>query len=243
MIVSRQNNLIKHLKALSSKKERSLFKSYLVEGEKSVADAIRLKADIAVILATPDKADLFEGKGYKVEQAEKSVVDCCCDAVTPQGVVAEVAIPPETDEIVGNCVLLDGVSDPGNVGTVIRTCAAVGVKDVILVGCCDAYSPKCVRASMSGIFSVNVHETTAEKALSLVKDKTILTADMGGENVFDTVCDDFCLIIGNEAHGVSELFKSSANKIVAIPMRAEMESLNAGVSCSIILYQLLKNKI
>ena len=243
MIVSRQNNLIKRLKALSSKKERAISGTYLAEGENSVGDAVKLGARIVTLLTYPENAEKYLDKGFPVEIAPREIVDYCADSVTPQGVVAEVKIPSPPPKVSGNCVLLDGVSDPGNVGTIIRTCAAVGVKDVLLVSCADAFSPKCVRSSMSGIFSVNIHDVTRERALKLVENKVKIVADMAGENVFSCEVDDFCLIIGSEAHGVSDYFTEKADKIVSLPMRREMESLNAGVSCSVILYTLLKNKI
>ena len=100
---------------------------------------------------------------------------------------------------------------------------------------------------MSGIFFVNPVVCDAVQALKAVEDKTLLVADMGGENVFSSVfdgfCKEFCLVIGNEAHGVSEGFLSHADKVVSIPMNPQMESLNAGVSCAVILYRLLNEKL
>ena len=100
---------------------------------------------------------------------------------------------------------------------------------------------------MSGIFFVNPVVFDAVQALKAVEDKTLLVADMGGENVFSSVfdgfCKEFCLVIGNEAHGVSEGFLSHADKVVSIPMNPQMESLNAGVSCAVILYRLLNEKL
>lgn len=245
MIQSRQNNLVKRLRSLFDKKGRSLYGSFLVEGEKSVAEAVRLGADVRCVLGEERLLERYDRSPFRVESADRNIVEYCSDSVTPQGIVAEVGIPSERDHTGSKVVLLDGVSDPGNVGTIIRTCAAVGVDDLILLGSVDAYSPKCVRSSMSGVFSVNIHQTAnCDKALELVKGKRLLVADMSGENLFDLEpMDEFCLVIGNEAHGVSAKLKSIADKTISIPMKSAMESLNAGVSCSIVLYQLLKNNI
>ncbi len=243
MIQSRQNALIKHLRALSDKKERKTSCTYLIEGEVAVKEAFLSGAEIVAVLGTPELIAPYENKGFRVESADKDIVDHCADCVTPQGIVAEVKIPTLSGVLGENVVLLDGVSDPGNAGTIIRTCAAVGIKDVIMVNAVDAYSPKCVRSTMSGIFSVNVYDVKADKALEMVKDKNIVVADMAGERVFNVSADNFCLVVGSEAHGVSDFFKKAANLTVSLPMKPCMESLNAGVSCSVILYQLLKNKI
>ena len=243
MIVSRQNSLVKHYRALADKKERRLFSTYLVEGEKSVRAARDMAVGIVSIIATPELASEYKGAGFRVEEAEKSIVDYCADCVTPQGIIAEVKMPEKKEFLTGNAVLLDGVSDPGNVGTIIRTCAAVGVENVIAVNSADPFSPKCVRATMSGIFSVNVFDVDFERAMELTRGKKMLVADMGGESVFGKSFDDFCLIIGNEAHGVSLRARAEADEVLSLPMKACMESLNAGVSCSVILYELMKNRI
>ena len=247
MILSRQNATVKHLKALSDKKERRKTMTYIVEGEKSVSAAIDAGADVKLVLCTLDLFDVYAGRGVKVVTAEKHIIDYCADSVTPQGVIAEVGVTYGEGLTGGSVVLLDGVSDPGNLGTIIRTCAAVGVKDIILVNCADVYSPKCVRSTMSGIFFVNPIICDAQTAFDITKAKRKIVADMNGVNVFsekyENFSGDFCLIIGNEAHGVSDFFVKNADEVVSIPMKEQMESLNAGVSCSIILYRLLRNII
>jgi TrmH family RNA methyltransferase len=141
----------------------------------------------------------------------------------------------------GSCLFLDGVSDPGNLGTIIRTMACAGIKDLYLLDQgADAFSPKAVRSSMSGIYNVNIRVGTREEILNAIN-LPIIVADMGGENLFSTKIEgDFCLVIGNEAHGVSEMVRQKADKVVSIPMQKGMESLNAGVSAGILIY-VIKN--
>ena len=243
MIISRQNNLVRHLKALEDKKERIKSGSYLIEGEKQVKEAFEKGLDVIAVLGTPELVAPYLYAGARVEEASKDIVDYCSGTTSPQGIVAEIVLPRQKAEIVGSAVVLDGVSDPGNVGTIIRTCAAVGVKNVVLIGCADAYSPKCVRSSMSGVFSVDVFVTDYAGVKKLIAGKRVLVADMGGKSVFGVEADDFALVIGSEAHGVSDRLLSLADEVVSLPMTGNMESLNAGVACSVILYQLLKNKI
>ena len=165
------------------------------------------------------------------------------DEKTPQGVLCRVRIPMrEMVAPTGKCLLLDGVSDPGNVGTILRTANAAGYREVYLTEtCADPYSPKSVRASMSGLFFTKLYFGTREEILSVLDGTPIVVADMDGENVFSFQAPEkFALVIGNEANGVSEETLKKANYTVKIPMRETQESLNAAVSAGILMYLLKK---
>ena len=139
----------------------------------------------------------------------------------------------------GSCLLLDGVSDPGNLGTIIRTANAAGYCDIYLRNCADPFAPKCVRATMSGIFFVRLH--IGEGVLQALGDTPLVCADMGGENVFSfSPPQKFCIVIGSEANGVSAEVRALCKYTVKIPMRHTCESLNAGVSAGILMYELQK---
>ena len=230
---------------MKDKKARRERGEYLVEGEKAVSEAVRLGLPITCVLGTPELIAPYIGSGYNVVEADKSIVDHCSDSVTPQGVVASVKIPSLTaDKPRGVSVVLDGVKDPGNVGTVIRTCAALGIKSVYLVDCADAYSPKCVRSSMCGIFSVNVYDVPKGTEEGYFSGADVIVADMGGEDVFSArITGDFCLVVGSESHGVSDVFRRLAKRTLSVPMSANMESLNAAIACSVVLYAILKRPI
>ncbi len=244
MVISRQNNNVKFIKSLQTKKGRTKAGCYLVEGEKMVKEAFLAKKAVKMVLGEPSMVkNYLSCNNLEVVETTREILEYCSDTITPQGICAVVEFNKNKQTYEGNVVLLDGISDPGNMGTIIRTCTAVGIKNLILVNCCDPYLPKCVRSSMSGIFHVDIEELDYETALSRISGKEIIVADMSGENVFNFSSDNFCLVVGNEAHGVSEFMKNKANKTVAIPMKNTMESLNAGVSCSIILYELSKNNI
>ena len=242
MINSKQNSNVKFIKSLQTKKGRMQEGCYLVEGEKMVKEAFLAKKAVKLVLGEAEKVKNYLSCTKTIETT-REILEYCCDAVTPQGICAAVEFDSKMPDYSGNIVLLDGVSDPGNMGTIIRTCAAVGIKTLILVNCCDPYSPKCVRSSMSGIFHVSIEELDYETAVSRVSGKDIIVADMSGENIFKFSSNNFCLVVGSEAHGVSAFMREKATKTVAIPMKNTMESLNAGVSCSIILYELSKNNI
>ena len=159
------------------------------------------------------------------------------EEVSPQGVLAIVKKPTiSADTVTEMCVFLDGVGDPANVGAIIRSAAAFGYNTVIIADGADAYSNKAVRASMGGIFCVRVIAGTRAETLEKVKVPLIL-ADMKGETLGSLkVPEEHCLVIGNEAHGVSQELKSCATLTVSIPMKNGMESLNAAVSAGILMY-------
>ena len=163
------------------------------------------------------------------------------DEVTPQGVVAVVKKPDEKKnpaEIIGDSLFLDGVSDPSNVGAAIRSAAVFGFDSVLIAGGADAYSPKSVRASMGGIFKVKTYTGNRQDLIKKVKTPFIV-ADMKGENIRNFKREGkVCLVIGNEARGVSEELRALAKYTLSIPMQNGMESLNASVSAGIIMFAL-----
>ena len=167
------------------------------------------------------------------------------DEKAPQGILCRVKIPQrQLNFPTGRCLILDGVADPGNVGAIIRTANAAGYKEIYLTeNCADPYAPKCVRASMSGIFFTKLYFGERAEILSKMQGIPIVVADMGGANVFKfTSPDAFALVIGNEANGVSEEIFSKATHTVKIPMSTTQESLNAAVSAGIIMYLLNKDE-
>ena len=162
---------------------------------------------------------------------------------TPQGVIAVVKIPQsELKPPKKSCLLLDCLQDPGNLGTVVRSANAAGYEDIYLINCTDPYSPKAVRASMSGIFFVNLYLGSREEILKTLEGVPLICADMHGENVFEfTPPEKFCLCIGNEGGGISTEVFERADFTVKIPMRETCESLNAAVSAGIAMYALKNN--
>jgi TrmH family RNA methyltransferase len=236
VITSKSNQLIKTISSLNEKKYRKKLGLYLVEGIKPVRECITAGSDVKQIICTEDNLTLFPD----AQPVTDSVFKQISSEVNPQGVIAIVALP-ETGikKAEKRCILLDNLQDPGNLGTIIRTANAAGIEDIYLINCVDPYSPKCVRASMSGIFFVNIYEGDRDKVLEALSSTPLICADMNGENIFSfTPPEKFCLCIGNEGGGISKEIKSLAKYCVSIPMRATCESLNAAVSAGIAMYQL-----
>ena len=242
MITSKQNQLIKKIRSLENKKFRDQENLYVANGIKMVNEAVSLGQKIEYIICTESASSLVSNGDFEITLVSDEVFDYLSTEATPQGALAVISKPKiNLSSPTDCCLLLDGVSDPTNVGAIIRTAVASGYKDLYLVDCADAYSPKAVRASMSGIYGVNVYTGSYDDVFGVIN-LPLIVADMGGENVFNAkLKDKFCLVIGNEAHGVSQKVRAKAKYVVSIPMEKGMESLNASVSAGILMYA-LKNK-
>ncbi len=250
VIVSKQNPVVKELASLKEKKGRRARGTFLVEGDKMFSECMESGMEIVriALLATKERLLFAEAPSFKERFSGEVVLlgedafQAVSDEKSPQGIVAEVRIPrcrvapPER-----SCLMLDGVSDPANVGAVIRTAAAAGYREIFLADCADPYAPKSVRASMSGVFFARLMRGTREEILPALEGVPLIAADMGGESVFSFVPPQkFCLCIGNEGNGLSDEVKKRASYTVAIPMEGNVESLNAAVSAGILMYELKK---
>ena len=248
ILTSKNNPLIKETAGLKDKKGRREHSSFLVEGVKMARECLQSGFEVERIFLSErfeDQAFISELPTEKIVYVSEDVFKFLSDEKTPQGVLCRVRIPqyavaPPT----GSCLLLDGVSDPGNVGAIVRTANAAGYKEIYLTReCADPYSPKSVRASMSGIFFTKLYVSERKEILSVLRDIPLIVADMGGDNAFSFVAPErFVMAIGNEANGVSDEVRKQAEFTVKIPMESTQESLNAAVSAGILMYLLKKEK-
>lgn len=238
IILSRQNPLVKELASLKEKKGRRRTGTFLVEGHKMMREAVASGMDVVRLILREDYAG--ETYGLPAVLLGRDAFAAVCDEKTPQGIAAEVVIPERSVQPPQvRCLLLDGLQDPANVGAIIRTAVAAGYEDVYLAGCADPFSPKSVRASMSGVFFARIMQGTQEEILSAIAGLPVIAADMGGEDVFSYAAPEkFCLAVGSEGSGLSALVRGRADVTVCIPMDARTESLNAAVSAGILMYAL-----
>ena len=247
-ITSRNNETLKYYAALSDKKHRDAEGLFLVEGRKMVSEGVQRGGLCALflredepseeILTAAKRAGLSEDRIYLLSEP---AFDKLSDAKAPQGVIGCFRKPENlSNPLSGDVLVLDGISDPGNLGTLLRTAAACGFS-VLAADCADLYSPKCVRSTMSGIFAAKVRVCTGAEALELARGAglEICVADMDGENFFQsTLSRPVALVVGNEANGVSERFRRAADRRLSIPMDNGIESLNAAVCGSAMMLTL-----
>ncbi len=240
VIKSKQNPIVKQISSLKDKKGRRERGTFLVEGCKMVRECVGSGLEVVLVAV----CEGYEGETYSLPTVVlgEDALRAVCDEKTPQGIVAEVKIPQNSlKPPQKSCLFLDGVADPANIGAILRTAAAAGFEEIYLSDCADPYSPKSVRASMSGVFYARLMHGTRDEILQTLSGVPMIAADMDGENIFIfRPPEKFCLCIGNEGNGLSNEVRSRAAFTVGIPMEGRVESLNAAVSAGILMYLLKK---
>lgn len=246
MITSSDNSLIKKISKLSDKKYRDEFDAFLIEGYRAVKDSVG-QIEIEKILLSESAYKKYSSE-FDCEVVSDKVFNKIAPTTQTQGVlcVAKRKIPSQNFS--NYAIFLDGIRDPGNLGTILRTAMACGFATVIVNDCVDVYNPKVVRSSMSAICKLNIIEGN-EDILSKLKELgfNLLCADMDGKSIFDlkncnVTRDKVCLIVGNEANGVSDIVKSKSDLVISVPMEEGMESLNVAIATAICMYQIKYDK-
>lgn len=248
-IESEQNKWLKKIKALQQKKYRQQYNQFLVEGLRFLAEARQRQASIEAILVAEDALSAAETilDGYEgpLLVVKKGLLEKTLSTVSPQGVAAIVDKPNWSQirlEDLHTVLLVDGVQDPGNLGTIIRTALASGTEAIYLLkGTVDLYNDKVLRATMGAIFALPVlsaddHEALL-KALKEAGFATVLS-DIRGKHYYDQIAypKRTALIVSNEANGPQLIRQSDYS--VKIPLHGAAESLNVAVACAILLYEL-----
>ena len=248
IITSRDNKIFKTAMLLKTSKGRNENRMFLIEGIRSVRDAIEKGVEFSCIIQKDGTQLDFQAACAHYIFAPK-LFDEVSQTVTPQGVIAMCRIKRQSLENIANrnknCVVMcEALQDPGNIGTVIRTAHAASCGGVVLTkGCCDLYNPKIVRSTMSSMFSVPVVQNEeSEQVIEYFRKKgyTIVAGGLTDDAVsfYDTsLSGKYLIIIGNEGNGVKTETLSLCDKVLKIPMQNDAESLNAAVAGSIMIYE------
>lgn len=246
-ITSTQNATYKFIKSLKTKKARQKSGMYTVEGIKSVCDAISAGCDIFLIAVSDKLEETFDFD--EIYRVSDKIFYGLCDTETPQGVIAVIKVEKSGKKDVKNplCLYCDKVADPGNMGTIVRICDAVGADLLLSPECADIFSPKTVRASMGSFFHVNIVDNVTIQELEEMKNKgyTLLAGALDGDTVDyreNLYGDKTVIAVGNEANGVSEEVLGICDKSVKIPIFGEAESLNVAVAAALMLYKARESK-
>ena len=250
-ITSAKNPMIQRLRELKNAKARRSEGLFLVEGEVMIREALKCGLKLSEAAADESCAafarELYDA-GMRVALVSRSLLESICETKTPQGICASFSLPQTLDlnQMPDRIVALDGVQDPGNVGTIWRTADAAGFQALLLgAGSADPLSPKVQRASMGSGFRVGfAHAAVLSEALDALRERgyTIIASDLGGADFYarPDCGEKFVLVIGNEARGISDAVRASANCLVKLPMRGGAESLNAAVAAGIMMYELMR---
>lgn len=253
VISSRENKILKTARSLGKKKGREKSGLYIAEGVRITKDALEYIPDkTKYIIASKSYCESNTDFAEELDKSEKIVYitedklfNEICNTETPQGIAAIVEVPmSETLENVETeyILVLDGVADPGNIGTIIRTAEAAGVGLICLTdGCADIYNPKVVRASMSSVFRMKfAHMEACDTEKLKSAGYTVVSTALENSVPIDSVKikGKRAIVIGSEARGVSEEILALSDLSVRIDMCGHIESLNAAVAAGITMYTL-----
>ncbi|MCX6170021.1 MAG: RNA methyltransferase [Ignavibacteriales bacterium] len=249
-------NQLKYYSSLLNKKIRQEEKKFIVEGPKLIYEAIESDFRCELVVALKDFLDennsfvnILVKNNIKYDPVKKTELEKLCDTKTPQGVIgvfnfnekAEAGILK--DKLI---VAMENISDPGNLGTIIRNCDWFGVKNVLLTSdCAEKYNPKVIRSSAGSVFHLNLFYKNNFYGVLEEQQKygyKILCADLKGENLYHISQNEkMILLLANEANGPSEKILEICDLKITIPKKGEAESMNVASASAVLLSELTRN--
>ncbi len=258
-ITALQNPLIKETAELKQKKYRLQRQKFLAEGLNTVEVAISCGVAEAIFYTHTEDVRMLN----LLKQAASENVNSVCvsdrvmkkiaDTETPPGLVAVCKMQRlKLEEMLAEgkmLLVLDRVSDPGNLGTIVRTADAAGFGGLVLMrGSADVYAPKAVRASMGSLFNLKVLDGIEEKEFIVAAKKAgyeiLVTSLKGDVSLYETdLSGQLAIVMGSEIGGVSGTFMEASAKKVFIPMEGRAESLNVAVAAGILMFEILRRKL
>jgi len=250
-ITSKDNEKIKHLKKLNQKKHRDEAGEFVVENLKIISDALRSGIVFESLFVTETflqsqaerLPDILKRAGDYIvinEQVNKYF----SSLETPSGICAVYKIKKRDIDFSNKIIYLNNVSDPGNLGTILRSALAFGFKNIVLdEHCVDLYNPKTIQAAKDAIFKLNIGNDNGLEILKKIKPRMpIISTRM--EDARDVrefkAYDKYCLVLGSEAHGVSQEIQKMTDEFIKINISPDMESLNVAVASGIFFFSLNK---
>lgn len=254
-IISKDNQIYKLCSKLTVRKYRDAYGSYLIEGDKLVAEALKTGQRLDAVIVTEGKTPP-EHLPCRLVSMDGKLFGKICQTETSQGILAIVKKAPmdemefqrRSQEKNGNVVLLDRLQDPGNIGTILRTADAAGYSGLMAIkGTADLYAPKVVRAAAGSLFRMPVFlAESPSRAVSILEaaGKTILATGFDTKSCYYDIDmkQNIGLIIGNEGNGVSAELMGMAHRVIRIPMSGSIDSLNAAVAAGILMYESVRKQ-
>ena len=246
-ITSRKNEYIRHVRLLSTEAAyRREAKQYLCDGIKTLREALGFGAQICSVLWKDEAREIPGLSCEKQYIVPADLFDYASPMKNSPGPLFAVAQPDwKAEEALSRVLVLEGVQDPGNVGTVIRSANAFGIDAVVLTGdCADLYNPKTVRSTMGAIFRQRVLRLDVQELSALLKAHGLplygaaLAAD--SVNITELNLKTAAVAIGSEGRGLSASLLERCDKKLIIPMRPDSESLNAAVAASVVMWEMAR---
>jgi len=227
----------KSIKSLKQKKFRDENRAFIIEGKKMVDEALASSVIKMILVRTGTQLSISEQFDV-YELSAKEMVTLSNMKTAPEIMAVCSYIPDRDLDFDRDILALDGVSDPGNMGTIIRICDWFGVEQIIChPGCVELYNPKVVQSTMGSLFRIKVLHRNIEDCIAQKPASTrVFAADMNGENVYQSnLAAPFFLIMGSESHGIRRELLDASDEILSIPRFGLAESLNVAVATSVLL--------
>ena len=245
-ITSRRNPLCTHLKKLGTGKGyRDEHGEFLCDGIKLLEEAVKSGAAITAVL-TASHIPFPLPVETRVYYTDRSIIDSLSPLKNPQDTLFTCKMPERVamSDTAGTHILLDGVQDPGNVGTIIRTADAFGIDSVILTGgCADLYNPKTIRATMGALFRQRIFHLSMQNITQLHDDGVKFIGAAAGENsrdINDADLSNAIIVVGNEGQGLSGEVTILCHDMITIPTEPVCESLNVSAAAAIIMWEAVR---
>jgi TrmH family RNA methyltransferase len=242
-ITSRKNTFLQQVKKLlSSKKERQNAGLFVADGTKLLQEAVRWYDGLDTVILS-DGVDAEVPGHVRLIRVPEDVMASISPMETPQGALFLCRLPEKTEFVPKpGMLLLDGIQDPGNIGTILRTADALEIPVVLLEGCADPYSHKVVRSSMGAVFRTPVLQTTWQEAQAACREAGIPIAVTAlsdrAEDIRKADIGTMAVVIGSEGRGVRQEILDGADRELIIPMNERCESLNAAIAAAIAMWQM-----
>lgn len=244
-ITSRKNPLLQQVKKLlTSRKEREKAGLFAADGTKLLEEAVKYEPGLHTVILS-EGVDAQLPAGVRVVRVPEDVMASISPMESPQGALFLCRLPEKTPFTpVPGMLLLDGIQDPGNIGTILRTADALEVPVVLLEGCADPYSHKVVRASMGAVFRTKVLQSTWAEVRTACRFAGIPVAVTAlsdtAKDIREADLSKMAVVIGSEGQGVRREILDDADCELIIPMNPRCESLNAGIAAAICMWQMKK---
>lgn len=242
-ITARKNPLLQQVRRLlSSRKEREAAGLFVADGTKLLAEAVRFWPGLDTVILS-DGVDADVPENVRLVRVPEDVMASISPMQAPQGALFLCRLPEKKAFVpTSGMLLLDGIQDPGNLGTILRTADALEVPVALLEGCADPYNHKVVRASMGAVFRTPVVTTTWQEAQATCADAGIPIAVTAlsdrAKDLRQASLNTMAVVIGSEGQGVRQEILESADAELIIPMNPNCESLNAAIAAAIVMWQM-----
>lgn len=239
-ITSAQNPLLQHIRKLqTSRTYREECGEFVADGWKLFYEAVKWYPRLKTVIVSEGEKIPTLLPDVRYVQIPQSLMERISSMKSPQGIIFTCALPHEGDAVIERGMLvLDRIQDPGNLGTILRTADAFGVRVLLTNGCADPFSEKTIRASMGAVFRTMPQSIALDKLLQCEIPIAATALSAEATDLRQVKLKDYLVVIGSEGQGICQDLLDVSKRNIIIPMQERCESLNAGVAAAIVMWQM-----